>query len=137
MERKTYEEPEIISAFSTDKSEDYAIQPRKYMKPNFGDDRNIKEEYYKEQEKVIFGCYTKKDTKKQLLELSKDEPSDEKHERGVHNVQIKFRFSETESDDDLSENSKQDDINNQYGRQTIDLNGPMYDPALLNNHGKG
>ena len=49
----------------------------------------------------------------------------------------KFRFSETESDDDLSESSKQDDINNQYERQTIDLNGPMYDPALLNNHGKG
>eukprot|EP00343_Euplotes_focardii_P004396 CAMPEP_0205809832 /NCGR_PEP_ID=MMETSP0205-20121125/14060_1 /ASSEMBLY_ACC=CAM_ASM_000278 /TAXON_ID=36767 /ORGANISM="Euplotes focardii, Strain TN1" /LENGTH=89 /DNA_ID=CAMNT_0053087453 /DNA_START=620 /DNA_END=889 /DNA_ORIENTATION=- len=50
-------------------------------------------------------------------------------ERGVKDIQLKFNFSESDSDDDLSDTPKED-YTNQYGRQTIDLNGPIYDPSM-------
>ena len=125
LERKTDEEPEIVSAFSQDRSEDYIIQPRKYKKDNYADLAISNQ---------TNGMY--KSNNYDEAHLFSTSNNQKKVERGVKNLQIKFNFSETESDEDLSENPEQDNINNQYGRQTIDLNGPIYDPSMLNKEGK-
>lgn len=67
------------------------------------------------------------------------EKKPKKKEGNVKDIQLKFNFSETESemDDDISQNPRDNEINNDYGRQTIDLNGPIYDPSLLPSKNNG
>ncbi|CAI2371399.1 unnamed protein product [Moneuplotes crassus] len=126
-ERKTGEEPEIISVFSTEKSEDYAIPQRQFMKADFGNDKLEKAAYLKAKERALFGNFNSQNDNASKL------PAQE----GVKS-QIKIDFSESGSEDEeLSDCPRQDDINNVYGRDTIDLNGPMYDPMILKKNGKG
>ena len=131
QDRKTNDEPEILSMFSADKSEDYMIQPRKYIKPNFEDKREQRIEYYKQRERAIFGYDENDEPEFRFAKPKKAKVK--KNETGVKNLQLKFNFSDSESDaeDDALNNPREIEINNDFGRQTIDLNGPLYDPSML------
>lgn len=132
--RNTDDEPEIVSMFSADKSEDYVIQNRKFMKPHFEDKPVDRIGYYKEKEKAMFGYGDHDDMPKfappKMQKRQTEEPS-------VKDLKLKFDFAESESeyDDEISENPREE-IGNEYGRQTIDLNGPFYDPSLLSKQSK-
>lgn len=132
--RKTEDEPEIVSMFSADKSEDYAIQNRKFMKPNFDDKPGERIGYYKEKEKAIFG-YSDNEEMPRFNPSKKNKQ--EKTDQSVKDMKLKFDFggSESEYDDEMSENPR-DETGNQYGRVTIDLNGPFYDPSLIKKQSK-
>ncbi|CAI2371960.1 unnamed protein product [Moneuplotes crassus] len=125
-EGKISEEPDV-STFSTDRSEDYPLPHRNFMKNKFEKDELEKAAYLKEKENAIFGMASGQ--------------SDYDSKQGIQDqikTQIKFNFSESESEfDDLSENPRQEDLNNINGRETIDLNGPLYDPATFKKKVKG
>lgn len=135
MERKTNDEPEILSAFSADKSEDYAILPRMYIKPNFEDKREKRVEFYKEKERAIFG-YDYSDAEEQP-KFTKETKNPKERKEEIKDIQLKFSFSEDDSDEDeLTSNNRELEVNEDFGRQTIDLNGPIYDtkPCLSRNN---
>lgn len=132
QDRKTGDEPEILSAFSQDKSEDYLIQPRQFIKPNFGDAREKRIDYYRQKEQAIFG-YSEKDS--QYPQFTKPKKKKNiKGESGVQNMKIKFDFMEGDSEMDEEDpyEDKEVPIDNNLGRQTLDLNGPIYDPKFMN-----
>ena len=94
LDRKTNEEPEILSAFSVDKSDDFAMMPRKYIKPNFDNKRDKRVEYYKEREKAIFGY----DDNEDITAFKPKTKKPKRQEKGVKNLTLKFEFSDNESE---------------------------------------
>ena len=95
LERKTNDEPEILSCFSIDKSDDFAIMPRKYIKPNFEEKRDKRVEYYKEREKAIFG-YDDKEEDFPNFKIKQRKPK--KEDKGIKNFTVKYDFSDNESE---------------------------------------
>lgn len=100
QERKSTETAEILSAFSTEKSEDYAILPRGYKKPNFREDRDKRVEYFREREKAIFG-YEEPDHAEASVHPKKPKTGNAQ-EKGLKQLEIKFNFvsDSEESDND-------------------------------------
>ena len=137
LDRKTNEEPEILSAFSVDKSDDFAMMPRKYIKPNFDNKRDKRVEYYKEREKAIFGY----DDNEDITAFKPKTKKPKRQEKGVKNLTLKFEFSDNESEQEgvfyeyfpeqKVQHPKKWNVTENIGRQTIDLNGPIYDPNLI------
>jgi len=134
-DRNSNDEPEIMSVFSTDKSSDYAVKPRKYMKVKYG-----QEDEYKPRDTLAFGYEKPTEFKTKTKKTSKANDKETKDEVGVQDLKIKFNFTDDESDDEddiYSSNGKDIDLNTEFGRQTIDLNGPIYDQNVINQNENG
>jgi hypothetical protein len=138
LDRKTNEEPEILSLYSQDKSDDLIIQTRKFMKPNFEPKREDRINYYKEKEKFIFGYEENAAENIPKFESKPKKVKDKKKKNETENIKIKFNFSEKDSEEEdmQSTNNNEIEVNNEYGRQTIDLNGPIFDPGLVQRRGQ-
>lgn len=130
--RNSGEEPEIKSAFSTEKSSDYAVNPRKYKKSKYDTAENEKE-----RNTLTFGYG-------QPVEITKRMPKDSsksnkkartQQDIGVKDLKIKFDFAnDNEDDSDSADDENEEELylkeidhKSEFGRQTIDLNGPIYD----------
>jgi len=133
QDRKSNDEPEILSMYSADKSDDLIIQSRKFMKPNFEASREDRINYITEKKRALFG-YDDAETNSPIVEISKKKKKSKKAKKvnnEMNNIEIKFGFSENESDAESQNDQRDIDMNHDYGRQTLDLNGPIDDPALV------
>lgn len=100
------------------------------MKPNFEAKREDRINYFKEKERAIFGY------EENAAEVPKFESKPKKAKKknnDTNNIKIKFNFSEKDSDDEDIKSTKNNEAEeiNEYGRQTLDLNGPIFDPGLI------
>ena len=91
--RNSDDEPEIKSVFSTDKSSDYAVLPRKYKSSRYGEEKESKDK-----NTYNFGYEEPVYVNKRASRAKKNSSKESKQEIGVKDLKIKFDFCNDNED---------------------------------------